>query len=342
MDRKELTSLLKGNLENRNVANFADSNEAVRNALMEFYGVTEDMDFRSLKRAVKGDFSIIEDVIDEVLPKALENIMGGWAKVLSFGRDEEVVYKIKGLGKRRALLGLVPGARSGMYKAYRLDDKNLSISTKTYTAGASVSLEDILLGRLTLGEMLDNILLSIQYQIYKDIVKAMRTAKTLAPQANKATGDDFDSASIDRIIRVISAYGTPVMVCFSSFAAKINNVYPGNAANPNMPASDLDAWKAQGYISAYKGTNVIVLPNFILDENTNDSWAFAEGDCFILPVAEKPVIVALRGESVVVEHTLPSGGEELQLSKMMGTAIVAYNNLGVYTDSNIVAAQGEI
>lgn len=342
MERKELLTLLKGNLLNKNAANFADSNEAVRNALMEFYGVTEDMDYRAVKRQVNGNFAIIEDVIDEVLPKALENILGEWATVVSFGRDEEVVYKIKGLGKRRAMLGIAPGARSGMYKAYRLDGKNLQIATRTYTAGTYVSLEDIILGRLTLGEMMDNILQGLEYQIYKDIVKAMRTIKTQAPEANRASVAGFKSENLDPIIRVVSAYGTPVMVCFSSFAAKITNAYPQSSYNPNVPASDLDAWKSQGYVNVYKGTKAIVLPNFILDENTNAKWAFNEADCFILPAGEKPVVVAMRGDSVIVPHTLPSGGEEQQLSKMMGVAILTYNNLGVYTDTSIAVAANEI
>ena len=342
MERKELLTLLKGNLLNKNAANFADSNEAVRNALMEFYGVTEDMDYRAVRRQINGNFSIIEDVIDEVLPKALENIMGNWATILSFGRDEEVVYKIKGLGKRRAMLGIAPGARSGMYKAYRLDGKNLSISTRTYTAGTYVSLEDIILGRLTLGEMMDAILQGLEYQIYKDIVKAMRTVKTHAPAVNRTSVAGFVPAKIDPIIRVVSAYGNPVLVCFSSFAAKINNAYPNQSVNPNMPGSDLDAWKSQGYINVYKGTNAIVLPNFILDENTNDKWAFNEADCFILPAGEKPVVVAMRGDSVIVNHTQPAGGEEQQLSKMMGVAILTYNNLGVYTDTEIATTVDEI
>ena len=342
MERKELLTLLEGNLLNKNAANFADSNEAVRNALMEFYGVTEDMDYRSVRRQINGNFSIIEDVIDRVLPKALENVMGNWATIISFGRDEEVVYKVKGLGKRRAMLGIAPGARSGMYKAYRLDGKNLTISTRTYTAGTYVSLEDIILGRLTLGEMMDVILQGLEYQIYKDIVKAMRTIKTQAPAVNRTSVAGFVPAKIDPIIRVVSAYGTPVLVCFSSFAAKINNVFPQQSVNPNMPASDLDAWKSQGYINVYKGTNAIVLPNFILDENTNDKWAFNEADCFILPAGEKPVVVAMRGDSVIVNHTLPSGGEEQQLSKMMGVAILTYNNLGVYTDTEIATTSEEI
>ena len=341
MERKELVSLMTGALLNRDAnVNFADSNEAIKNALMEFYGVSEDMDYKSVKRALHNDFSIIEDVIDEVLPRQLENIMGDWATIISFDRNAEVVYKIKNLGHRRAMLGIAPGARSGMYKAYRLDGKNLSIPTRTYTAGTAVSLEDILLGRLTLGEMMNDILQGIQYQVYKDIVKALRTIKTKAPVANRKTAAGFVATDMDSLIRVVGSYGTPVLVCFESFAAKISNTLgQGFGYTPNVPSHVADELWNRGYVSAYKGTNVIVIPNFILDETTNEDWMFSEADCFVLPTGEKPVIVAMRGDSVVVDHALPSGGEEQQLSKMMGTAIIAYNNLGVYTDSQIATSE---
>ena len=343
MEKKELLTLLEGGLTRRvdPKVNFEDSTSAIKNALMAHYGLTKDSTYREIKNACS-NFAILEEAIDEVLPKALENIMGQWANIVSYGPNDEVIYKIKGLGKRRAMLGIAPGARAGIYNSYRLDDKNLSIKTHIYTAGAEVSLYDIITGRLTLGDLMDQILQGLTYQVYKDIVSALRTIKVEAPAVNRKSAAGFVPADMDALIRVVSAYGEPVMICFKAFAAKISNVIgTATAFNPNVPAGDLDSWRAQGFQNIYKGTKAIVLPNFILDEVTNDTWAFSEKDCFVLPVDAKPVIVAMRGDAVITQDSFPAGGEMMNLHKEMGTAILAYNNLGVYTDTTI-ADEGQI
>ena len=334
MNRNELKALLKGALTKDASVNFADREEAAVDALLEHYGLDRNASYRQLKRV---SFDVIEEVIDEVLPAMVENVMGGFSTVLTFGRDQEVVYKIKNVGKRRALLSIVPGARAGIYKARRLDGKVLSIKTRTLTAGVFVQLEDILLGRASLGELMDNILDGIQYQIYKDIVSALRAIKTYAPAANKANAANVDKEELDRIIRTVSAYGKPVIICFHSLAVKFHNLVAIDNVNvyPNMPSADLDEMRNKGVVSVYHGTPVIEIPNFILDEIENDSWLFSEADAFILPVDEKPVIVAFQGEGYIQENAHALGGAEQNYHRMMGTAILAYNNLGIYTDSAI-------
>ena len=336
MNRNELKALLKGALSKDASVNFADREEAAVDALLEHYGLDRNASYRQLKRV---SFDVIEEVIDEILPGMVENVMGGFTTVLSFGRDQEVVYTIKNMGKRRALLSIVPGARAGIYKARRLDGRTLSIKTRTLTAGVFVHLEDILLGKASLGELMDNILDGIQYQIYKDVVSALRAIKAQAPAANKATAADVDKEELNKVIRVVSAYGKPVIICFHSLAVKFNNMVNVSGAQPNMPGADLDEMRNKGVVSVYHGTPVIEIPNYILDEDTNSSWLFSEADAFVLPVDEKPVIVAFQGEGYIQENAHALGGAEQNYHRMMGTAILAYNNLGIYTDSKIVTAE---
>jgi hypothetical protein len=336
MNRNELKALLKGALTKDASVNFADREEAAVDALLEHYGLDRNASYRQLKRV---SFDVIEEVIDEIVPAMVENIMGGFATVLSFGRDQEVVYQIKNVGKRRALLSIVPGARAGIYKARKLDGRTLSIKTHTLTAGVFVHLEDILLGKASLGELMDNILDGIQYQIYKDVVSALRAIKTQAPAANRATAANVDAAKLNDVIRVVSAYGKPVIICFHSLAVKFNNMVNVSGAQPNMPGADLDEMRNKGVVSMYHGTPVIEVPNYILDEVENSSWLFSEADAFVLPVDEKPVIVAFQGEGYIQENAHALGGAEQNYHRMMGTAILAYNNLGIYTDSEIVKAE---
>jgi hypothetical protein len=294
------------------------------------------MSIREVRRALPSrdkQFEIIEEVLDEVLPKELEDIMGQWATIKSFARNEEVKFTTSKLGKRRAMLSVVPGARGGLYKARRLDNKDMFINTKVYTAGVYVTLEDLLLGNVSLGELMDNILKGLTYQVYADVVAALRTAATLAPAANRHEGSGIVATEFDRIIRVVSAYGRPVIMCFESLATKFTNAVENDKWTQNIPSADLDDIRNYGKVQVYKGHPVVVLPNFILDENTNDAWAFSENQCFVLPADVKPVVVAMQGEGHIEAVSLPSGGEEEHYHKIMGTALLFANNIGIYTDN---------
>ena len=339
MDMNQIKTLVKGALLKDASVNFADGQEAAVNALLEYYGLSKDSSLREVKRATRGDFSIIEEVIDEVLPKELENIMGQWAEIKRFGRDEEVKFDLPKLGQRRALLSVVPGARGGLYKARRLDGKSMTMSTKVYTAAVYVTLEDILLGRVTLGELMDNILKGFTFKIYVEVVNALRAIYTLAPAANVHSADSLEVNAFDNIVRIVSQYGNPVIMCFESFANKFMNNLNVDAYNPNLPTADLDDIRNYGRVQMYKGRPIVIIPNFITNELTNDEWAFSEADCFILPAGYKPVRIGMQGDGHIETVKIPSGGEEEHYHQIMGVGLMLVNNCGIYHDTSI--ADGE-
>ena len=340
MNIEQIKLLVKGALSKDASVNFEDGQNAAVKALLEYYGLNENSSYREVKRATNGNFAIIEEVIDELLPAELENIMGQWAEIKQFGRDEEVKFNIPNLGKKRALLSIVPGARGGLYKARRLDGKNMTMSTKVYTAAVYVTLEDILLNRVTLGELMDNILKGITYQVYVEVVNALRTIYSIAPAANKHSANALDVTAFDNIVRVVGAYGNPVIVCFESFANKFANAF-GEASkyNPNVPAADLDDIRNYGRVQMYKGRPIVVVPNFITNENTNATWAFSEADCFILPAGYKPVRIGMQGDGYIAPVHVPSGGEEEHFHKIMGVGLMLVNNCGIYHDTSIATAE---
>lgn len=340
MNIEQIKLLVKGALSKDASVNFEDGQNAAVKALLEYYGLNENSSYREVKRATNGNFAIIEEVIDELLPAELENIMGQWAEIKQFGRDEEVKFNIPNLGKKRALLSIVPGARGGLYKARRLDSKYMTMSTKVYTAAVYVTLEDILLNRVTLGELMDNILKGITYQVYVEVVNALRTIYSIAPAANKHSANALDVTAFDKIVRVVGAYGNPVIVCFESFANKFANVFgTPNQYNPNVPAADLDDIRNYGRVQMYKGRPIIVVPNFITNEATNAKWAFSEADCFILPAGYKPVRIGMQGDGYIAPVHIPSGGEEEHFHKIMGVGLMLVNNCGVYHDTSIATAE---
>ena len=177
----ELKSIFKGAI-NPDITKFSkeDANNAAINAILETYGL-KDATARQIRARQPEVFAIVEEVIEELLPKAVEDIVGGFVEVKTFARDAEPIFEIKNIGKARARRGIVEGARGGIYKARRLDSKNFQVPVKVETVGAYVTLEEILLGTYSLSDLMSNITQGFVERIYLNSVKALRTAKHLLP-----------------------------------------------------------------------------------------------------------------------------------------------------------------
>lgn len=334
----ELKSIFKGAIK-PDTSKFStqDANNAVINAILENYGL-KDATAREIRARQAEIFGLIEETIEELLPEAITDIVGGFAEVRTFARDAEVVFEIKNVGKARLKRGIVAGARGGIYKARRLDNKSFQVPVKVETVGNLVTLEDILLGRHTLGDLFAIIQDGFVERIYLHCVEALRTAKTLAPAANIKTGNGFDGAALDALIRIAGAYGTPVIMGFRSAIAKINNGVGWTGRNPNVPAQDLDEARNRGIVTMYHGVPVVELPNYLVDE-TNAEFVFKEGDIFVLPTDAKPIKVAMKGDLHIEENKHPSGSMEQQAHRLVGVGLYLANDICVYTDEDVTGGR---
>lgn len=329
----ELVNLFKAAIK-PNVAEFsqADANEAAINAILETYGL-KDATPREIRARQDEVFALVEEVIEEMLPERISDVVGGFTEVKNFARDAECIFEIKNLGKARARRGIVEGARGGIYKARRLDSKNFQVSVKVETVGAYVTLEEILLGTQSLADLMANITEGFVERIYIKTIQALRTAKTLAPAANITSGNGFDGVAVDKLVRIVGAYGKPVIMGFRSALTKINNG-AGWDTIPNISAADADDVRNKGIITIFHGTPVVELPNYLMDETNND-FVFNEGDIFVLPSDGKPVKVAMKGELHIEETKHPSGSYEQSAHRLIGVGLYLANDICVYTDKDI-------
>lgn len=331
MKTNQLKTLIRSNLVPTPGVNFAEVQDATINAIVEFYGI-KDLSPREIKANQNLIMALIEEEIDELLPAKLEERIGEFAEVKSFARDAEVIFKIRGKGKRRAFLTIKKGQRGGMYQSARLDNTYMSLPVWVETVGVFVTLEEILLGKYTLVELMDNILDGFIERMYVQVIEALQAADV--PAANKGRGAGIEYAQLDSVIRVIAAYGTPMILGFHNVITKINNQgFIGNAT-PTGPASDWDELKENGYIGKYKGTPVVKIPNYIINETTNAEWLLDESKLFVLPAGDKPVKVALKGDLHIQEVDHPTGSAEWNAHKMLGVGLLLNNNIGIYTDTD--------
>lgn len=328
--------LIKKALLGKTVAEFsvADVNKSALEDILKTVGLSKDDSVQRILSKREEIFAIVTEALDEILPKDLQNILGQFAEVKQFARDADVNFRVNAIGKRRARLSIKKGARGGIYRAARLDNAYLGLETYTQTVGLLITIEDLLTGRVTFGELYQNILLGFEEKVYQEVIVALRSAKTLAKATHVFTNAGFDIGQIDQAIRVAKAYGNNVVILgFRSYLEQISNIVDFTDANPTIPTDDLADIRAQGIVRLYKGVPVVELPNFILEDGATATWAFGEGDLFILGSDVKPVKIALKGNMFIAEDKMPNGDMAWNAHKMMGVGLLLADYVCVVTDS---------
>jgi hypothetical protein len=334
MNRNELLALVKNGLNPTASVNFADSNSAAINAILTELNIGPEATVRDIRHKKQAFFALVEEAIDEILPARLTNVMGAFAEIMNFPYDAEVVFKTANVGERRARLTITKGARAGIYRAARLDAKVMQLPTEVYTVSVYVTLEDIITGRYSLAQLFNNVVGGFEEIVYREIVVALRAAATKAPEANRFTDTGYEAADLDAAIRVAGAYGRPVIFGFKRFLDLIDNKKVIPSATQNIPEQDLIDIRNVGYVTLYHGVPVVEIPNYFLDEN-NNSFEFKESDLFVIPSDARPVKVAFKGDTIMVDHVEPAGGERWNISKEMGVGILAFNNFCIITNTEI-------
>ena len=310
---KELKLGIIAALENKPSANFSaeDVNTAAINAIMQACGLTADSSAREIRAKEDMAFALIEEAVDEILPKKLEQVLGGFAEIRTFPRDAEVVFNIEKIGKQRAKLTIAKGARGGIYRAARLDSKFFSPSTSVYTASVYVTLEELILGTASLGELYANILEGFEEIVYKEVFNALATGADAAGYgrivdgaSNGASDHNFDAnrnilttkatlgGALDMVMPYVKQYGIPTIFGSYRVLSALRNGVIGTNLTP-----DVEDVRRYGFVQEYKGVKVLKLSGqsfnicvhrvFNFDFNMNgianeilnnpEQWSLSEG-----------------------------------------------------------------
>ena len=283
-------------------ANFSaeETDKAAVNALLKEIGIDENSTGREIRAKEDLAFALIEEAVDEILPKKLEGVLQEFAEVRQFARDAEVLFNIEKIGKNRAKLTISKGARGGIYRAAKLDRKYFSVDTTIQTVAVSVTLEEIILGTLSLAELYSNILEGFEEIVYKEVFNALASAKPVA--GYDRIGHDAPTtvkaslgSAIDKVMPYVKQYGIPTI--FGSYQALANLSNPASEWHPEM--NDSAERRQYGFVQLYKGAKVVELPNYLVD-NKNEKWFYDPKFVFVLPSGVKPVKVALKGDLTLI------------------------------------------
>lgn len=338
---KELKLCIMKALQGQSTTEFSaqDTNDAAVKGIMEACGLTDKSTAREIRAAQPRAFALIEEVVDEIMPKKLENVLGDWAEVKTFPRDAEVVFDIEKIGKNRAKLTISKGARGGIYRAARLDNKYFSPVTHVETVAVYVTLEEIILGTASLGELYANILEGFEEVVYKETFNALASGVAVAGYGRindtigvTATPKADLGKAIDKVMPYVKQYGIPSI--FGSYAA-LQNIYNPLANTTGYPnIEDSQDIRKYGFVQVYKGARCIELPNYLVD-NSNKEWFYDVKYVFILPSGAKPVKVALKGELYLKRNEQATGSEKWEAHKIIGVGLAMANNYAVIEVSDL-------
>lgn len=305
-------------------------NETLRAELRELAGTYAL--YRDNKNLI---FSIIEEVLDEVLPKKVVEQYNQFAEVKTFAQGDKPIFRRKLGSNKRAKQFITRVGLAGIYEVFKLSKSEESFEIRTSAIGgaAQIGFEEFLDGRVDFAEVTSIVMEGMDELIYKEVAHALKASINQLPPANRVAYAGFDEASFDRLLTIAAAYGTPTIYCTYEFAV---NMIPKDAWRYTEAMKD-ELWRT-GRLADYKGHKVIILEQGFEDE-TNSKKVIDPGYAWIIPTGadSKPVKIAFEGNTIVDEfNNAGDRSREIQVYKKVGVVCMLANNICAYVDTSLV------
>ena len=341
LDRKNLVSLMKTVAKadpsaptaysfNGQSLSYEAMNQTLRNALNELAG-TYSL-YRENKNLI---FSMIEETLDEVLPKKVIQQYDQFAEVKTFAQGDKPIFRRPLANRNRAKQFITRVGLAGMYEVFKLgptEAESFEVRTSAIGGAAQIGFEEFLDGRVDFAEVTKIIMDGMDELIYKEIASALKASINQLPPANRVAANGFDEAAMDKLITIAAAYGTPTIYCTYEFAVRM---IPQEAWR-YTEAMKTELWNT-GRLANYKGTKVIILEQGFEDE-TNTRKCIDPGYAWVIPTGAdgKPVKVAFEGGTIVDEFNNYDRSREIQVYKKVGVTCILANNICAYCDTSLL------
>ena len=297
-------------------------------------------------------FQIIQEAYDEVLPDYVGNFIGQFAEIKSVPNGQRASFIVK-RGRRRAKTFVTEVGLAGVYEAFRLDVDTFEVSAKAYGGAAYIDFERTLDGSEDLVEPLQLLLDGLQEAIYRELLKALiaATKNSDMPIANNVSLTNFDPTQMQKLCTIAKNYGggnavifaTPEFVqemgpdaigmpIYGPYALPVTPVagQQHGYATPVYSPNDIASIAATGYITMFRGTPIVQLPQAFTDEN-NDTYQVPPQYAFIFPAGNQKIIkVVFEGDTDVRDWQHRDRQMEIEIYKKFGVAILTTNDWCVY------------
>ena len=310
-------------------------NETLRRELSEYAH-----DYASYRENKNLIFSLIEETLDEVLPKKVTKQYEAFAEVKTFGQGDKPIFRRKLTSNKRAKQFITRVGLAGRYEVFKLgkNEESFEVQTSAIGGAAQIGFEEFLDGRVDFAEVTRIVMEGMDDLIYEEIGAALKTSINQLPPVNRAAVNGFDEEAFDQLLNIASAYGEPTIYCTFEFAVKL---VPAEAWR-YTEAMKTELWNT-GRLASYKGKRVIILDQGFVDE-TNTTKVIDPGYCWIIPSGAntKPVKIAFEGGTLVAERENNwDWSREIQVYKKVGVVCMMTNDICVYKDTSLAGKMTE-
>ena len=342
LDRVNLVALMKQvakadpsapvsySFEGKNLT-YEAMNETLRKELNELAG-TYSL-FRENKNLI---YSMIEETLDEILPKKIMQRYDQYAEVKTFAQGDKPVFR-RPLNntRQRAKQFITRVGLAGIYEVFKLgpsESESFEVRTSAIGGAAQIGFEEFLDGRVDFAEVTKIVMEGMDELIAKEVAAALKASVNQLPPANRVACAGFDEAAMDRLIMIAAAYGTPTIYCTYEFAVRM---IPQEAWR-YTEAMKTELWNT-GRLAQYKGTKVVILEQSF-DDETNTRKVIDPGYAWVIPTGAdgKPVKIAFEGGTIVDEYTNYDRSREIQVYKKVGVMCILANNICAYCDTSLL------
>ena len=278
-------------------------------------------------------FSIIETVIDNVLPTRISDLYSSFAEIKVVGQGDKPLFRRKSNNRLRAKQFVTRVGLAGRYEVWKMGaGESFEVPTSAIGTAIQIGFEEFLDGRVDWNEMLNIVLEGMDDLIAYEIEASLKAAVSELPTNNVVATTGFDEASFDKLVNIAKSYGDITIYCFDEFAAKM---IPQEAwrYSDNMKEQ---LW-ASGHLQGYKGNRVVILGNGVTDE-TNSEKQLDPSYVWIIPNGgdSKPVKVVIEGDTCVKEvDSNDDWSRELHMYKKIGVVALLANDVCCYRDTSL-------
>ena len=309
---------------------YAALNETLRREFNELAG-TYSL-YRDNKNLI---FSVIEETLDEVLPKKVEQAYMQFAETKQFAQGDKPIFRRKRDVRSRAKQFITRVGLAGIYEVFKLgpaEEESFEVRTSAIGGAAQIGFEEFLDGRVDFAEVTAIVMEGMDELIMREVGHALSASINQLPPANIVVTNGFDEKAFDNLLVIASAYGEPSIYCTYEFAVKMVPEQ-GWRWTENMKQ---ELWDT-GHLAMYKGRKVIILPQGLEDE-TNTRKVINPGYCYIIPSGadSKPVKIAFEGGTIVDEYVNKDRSREIQVYKKVGVTAMLANNICAYADTELL------
>ena len=299
----------------------------------------------SINNFMKNRYDIYDIIIenaDEIVPNKVMDAMSSFAEVIQLANGEKKLFKRGGLGRNRAKKFLTQVGLNGLYETFRLDEETFTLAVKAIGGAVSIDFERMMDGAETLSEFMDVLTEAQVDGIYGEVQKALMAAvnETSMPTANKVSGN-YAASDLQALINTVKTYGGSATIFASpEFIAAMgpDAIVPAltNAQAIYHP-DDIDAIHNIGRIRIFRGCPIVELRQSFVDEK-NDKVMIHPQFAYVLPSGkEKVVKIAMEGGTQMYDVINPDQSIEIHTYRKIGVGILAFNNWGVYQNTEISA-----